>query len=91
MLFDKEIVNFGEVLPGSRKVVTFKYLGKQKIKRLIKSCSCTSADLNKDIITVVVDYRDKKRDYKKNVSVSVIFEDDTRQTLRIQAHVKVKN
>ena len=92
MLFDIQIVVLGDVAPGSKKVVIFNYLGDKKIEAVTKSCSCTSAVKVGNKITATIDYADKKRTYRKNITISVKLEgENNTHILRVNANVKDNN
>ena len=80
--------------------VEFKYLGDKKIKKVNKSCSCYGTKLNNGILTVHLEnelvknkvntklYREGKRDYIRNAVVTIVYEDNTTEELKVTATIK---
>lgn len=88
MLFDKLNINLGSISPGTQTVF-FKYLGDIKIKSISKSCGCTSVENKNNTLEAVINYRDLKRNYTKNINITVTLEDNTVHVLKVQANVQI--
>lgn len=82
---------------------TFTYHSNKPISKFTKSCSCTSFDFKNNILTINVGhselphpkyqlnkqvYDNGVREYNKNVSVTVHYEDETTTVFQLQIKVK---
>lgn len=91
MLFDKQFIDLGDVQAGTERKVSFLYKGDSPIEKIYKSCGCTSATREGNTITAVIKYGDKKRDYVKNITMTVQTKDKQVHILKVRAHVKSNN
>ncbi len=90
--WDKTGITVTNVAPGSKQTFTFNYKGTKTIKTLHTSCGCTAAkaDNNQVVATLTVD-----KDFSgvqgqlanMTKTVTVVFMDDTKDTLTVSAVV----
>ena len=91
--WDRKSINFGEVAAGSSQDFTFKYLGNKTIRKVNSSCGCTVTTTKNNLISgtwsIAQDFSGVKnnRMVPSSKTLTVLFEDSTRETLTISATI----
>ena len=81
---------FADVKSGTKVTGTFVYKGIKKIKNISTSCGCTTAVHNNEKLdfTWNVNLAEYMVEGEMSKTISVEYEDNTKDVLTIKAHVK---
>lgn len=88
--WNKTYKHFGEVTPDTYVSHEFIYNGDKKILSTASSCGCTVSKLKNNKLTVTLNTGSLREDqeYKiKSSSVTIYYNDNTRDTLKVEAVV----